>query len=250
MPQTSQYDDIKAWRFAMDFANIAINDLTEDVFAQAAQTSEDAFALLDRLAKIAVPNKCEAKVLRFFSRIALRATDGKLRSWAAGDLRVEIRPLKAFCCEIKLLRDKNGMLRLLRRVTLQASIQRFHEAGMDIKRILPFMLVTARRDLLVLEAKAEIRRNTIPPRSFAKAERAMLTGKSLAQPPLPRDMAPTLLESESQSFPDETPTAVRVKPLGQPAPIVVTKAEQSSTEATEASVLTADDIDDVDDNWG
>ncbi len=234
----------------MDFSNLQIDDLTEQVLAQALQSSKEAFALFDHLAKIAQPNNCESVILRFLTRVALRSSvDQDLRSWVKGDLRVEIRPLGPFLCEIKLLRRQSETVayRAVKRVKLNASIRKFHEHGMNLKRMLPFELIQAERSLLVFEAKAEVRRNTLPPRAFARAEKKSLALPSFAQPPLPRDMALTMLESESQSFPDETPTAVRVKPMDQPAPVVVTKAMQSSAEATEASVLTADDIDD---DWG
>jgi hypothetical protein len=204
----------------MDFSHLQIDDISEQVLAQALQSSKDAFALFDQLAKIAEPNNCESLVLRFLTRVALRSSvDQDLRSWVRGDLRVEIRPLGAFLCEIRLLRRPSETVtyRAVKRIKLKASIRKFHEHGMSLKRILPFTLIQADRNLLVFEAKAEVRRNTIPPRSVARAEKKITALPSFAQPPLPRDLAPTLLEKDSQNFPDEAPT-VRVKQLNEPPP--------------------------------
>ncbi|MDD5438118.1 MAG: hypothetical protein PHC70_03160 [Patescibacteria group bacterium] len=197
----------------MDFSHLQIDDLSEQVLAQALQNSKDAFALFDRLAEIAQPNNCESAILRFLTRVALRSSvDQDIRSWVKGDLRVEIRPLGAFLCEIKLLRSSGShAYRAVKRVKLNASIRKFHEHGMNLKRMQPFALIQADRTLLVFEAKAEVRRNTLPPRTFAKAERRVVV--AIPRPaPLPRDLAPTLLESDMISSPDVAPeqTSARV----------------------------------------
>lgn len=202
----------------MDFSHLQIDDISEQVLAQALLNSKDAFALFDHLAKIAQPNNCESQILRFLTRVALRSSvDQDLRSWVKGDLRVEIRPLGAFLCEIRLLRRPSETVayRAVKRVKLQASIRKFHELGMDLKRILPFVLMKAERSLLVFEARAEVRRNTLPPRAFARAEKKATTIVIPKSPPVPRDLAPTLLAPEDVISPEEAKPAQRsVKPPG------------------------------------
>jgi len=205
----------------MDFSNLQIDDISEKVMAEALQNSKDAFALFDHLAKIAEHDNCESQILRFLKRLALRSpVDQDLRSWIKGDLRFEIRALGAFLCEIKLLRrpSENEPYRPVKRVKLEASIRKFNEHVMILKRMLPFALIQQEdRNVLIFEASAEKRLNSLRPCAFAEAEQKVVA--NIPKPaPLPRDLAPTLLESDIISSPDVAPeqTSVRVKDSNPP----------------------------------
>lgn len=197
----------------MNFSHLRIDDFSDQVLAQALQNSKDAFALLDHLAKIAKHDDSESLILRFLSRMALPSSlDQNLRPWITGDLRIEIRGLGAFLCEIKLLRRPSETVAYqpVKRVKLNASIRKFNDLGVNHKRMLPFMLIRQEdRNLLVFEASAEKRRNSLMPRGFAKAEKKVIP----KAPPLPRGLAATLLESDIISSPDMAPeqTSVRIK---------------------------------------
>jgi len=225
----------------MDFSHLRLGDLDEEVYAQASRTSQDAFALLDHLhdlSQAAEAMPCEAHVLTFLARLALRP-------WVDGDMRLEISSKNEGVCGVVLFRETGGIYEVLKRITLSASLREFHELGMDIKKILPFMLVKAERDQLVFEAKADIRRNTVPPASFAEADQVTGVWQSLIQPKIPRDMAPTLLESEAWRYSDEAPTMPIVRAaLPDRNAITLPGMPKKPDPTSEASAS-----DDIDDGW-
>jgi hypothetical protein len=225
----------------MDLSHLRLEDLNEEVFAQASRTSQDAFALLDRIRDISQATKsasCEIYVLTFLARLALRP-------WVDGDLRVEIRSRSELVCEVKLLREIGGAYEVLKRIMLYASLRKFNELGMDIKRILPFMLVKVEQTQLAFEAKADMRRNTVPPPSFAKADQLTGVWKSIVQPNVPRDLAPTLLEDEAWRYSDEAPTLPIVRTaLPERAAVTLPGMPKKPDPTPEASAS-----DDIDDGW-
>jgi len=230
----------------MDFSHLQLEDIDEGTYAQASRTSQDAYALLDRIRDISLarnPASCEVLVLTFLSRVAIRF-------WVDGDLRVEIHPKGIDACEVILMRDMEDVFEVLKRLTLKADFGKFHELGMDIKRILPFMLVSADQERLVFEARATIRRCSLPPPAFAKADQTatdrMADGRrSLVQPQIPRDFAPTLLESEAWRYSDEAPTLPIVRTaLPDRAAVTLPGMPKKPDPTPEASAS-----DDIDDGW-
>ncbi|MDQ7815124.1 MAG: hypothetical protein RDU25_04960 [Patescibacteria group bacterium] len=169
----------------MDFTFLkSCADLTEDHFAEAAETREDAYEFLLRLADISQPhNGTSTTILRFLSRVAIASR------WVDGDVRIRIDFAGVFRTRLVFMRNLGGdEYEVLKRIELAISFMEFRETCKEAKAIRPFIVTATRsagQDMhITLDAPEQIRRSSIPPPGFIEAQARL--AEKLRPPPMPR----------------------------------------------------------------
>jgi len=169
----------------MDFSFLRSSaDLTEDHFAEAAETREDTYELLLRMAELSEPHDgTSARLIRFLARVAIAS------HWVDGDVRIKIEFSGVFRTRVILLRGLGGdEFEVLKRLELAVSFMEFRGACEETRAIQPFIVSAANstgKDMhIVLDAPERIRRSSIPPPEFTAAQ-ARLALK-LQAPQIPR----------------------------------------------------------------
>lgn len=154
--------------YQMDLAHIATcQDLTEDDFALASASREDAYELLNHASVICEPHSGEERVLLFLARCAVQ-------DWIEGDLRVEVRLEGMFECHLVLLCGLGGdAFEVMKRVFLSASFLSFKQLGETPNELLPLELTHGDNQRLVFDATAFARQSSVPPESFRVAQRRL-----------------------------------------------------------------------------
>ncbi len=169
----------------MDFSFlVSCNDLTEDHFAEAAESREDTYELLLRMAELSEPHDGTSTMLiRFLARVAIAS------SWVDGDVRIKIVFSGVFRTRIILMRGLGGdEFEVMKRVELAVSFMEFREACKETKAIQPFIVsaagLTGKDMFLVLDAPEQARRESVKPPAFEAAQARL--AEKLRQPQIPR----------------------------------------------------------------
>ncbi len=169
----------------MDFSFLlSCNDLTEDHFAEAAESREDTYELLLRIAEISRQHDgTSTAILRFLSRVAMTSR------WVDGDVRIRIDFCGMFRTRLILMRGFGGdEFEVLKRIELSVSFMEFREACKESRAIQPFIVsaagLTGKDMFLVLDAPEQARRESVKPPAFEAAQARL--AEKLRQPQIPR----------------------------------------------------------------